>query len=108
MKEIINKVEDEDYVQWIKKFVTEVLEYASVKYKEVIIDNIEPNRRIFLLIDGNEYTIRTWDYHPVGYDDNGEVCSEEVEYTLFKTIEGEHSAHGEIVDDGYIRIDWKN
>ena len=103
---IINKVIDEDYVQWIEKFVIRVLKHAHIKCEEVIIEDIEPSKRIFIFVDGKEYDIRTWNYHPIRYDNNGIVCAERVEYTLFKMVSDEGGSHGEVVDEDFAQIEW--
>lgn len=105
---IINEITDDDYIQWVEGFVVKVLKNASVKFDKLIIDNFEPDKRIFIFVDGNEYTIRTWNYHTVQCDDNGIPCSEVVEYTLFKIVDDEDGSHGVIVDFGCTQIEWKN
>ena len=50
---IINRVTDKNYTQWIEDFVKNVIIYdAHISCNEIIIDDIEPNKRIFLLVDG--------------------------------------------------------
>ena len=105
---LINKVTEESYTQWIEKFVTDVLNKGNVKCKEVIIEDIEFNKRVFLVVDGEEYDIRTWNFRPTKKDKNGQTCAEMVEYTLFKMVADEHGSHGEEVDEGRLRIEWKN
>lgn len=105
---IINKITDENYIQWIEKFVTRVLKHAHIKCKEVVIDDIEPSKRIFIFVDGKEYTIRTWNYHIVEYDNNGIPCAERVEYTLFGIVEDSNGSYGEIIDEYCTRIEWIN
>ena len=105
---IINKVTDENYTQWIEKFVARILKNAHIKYSKVVIDDIEPNKRVFLLVDDNEYTIRTWNYHVIKCDKNGIPCAENVEYTLYVMVEDDSGAYGEIVDEGCIKIEWNN
>lgn len=107
---IINKVNDESYIQWIEKFVTDVLKSArrKVKCEEVVIEDIEPSRNISLSIDGKEYVIRTWNFYQIGTDLNGNTCAEDVEYTLYEMVEDEDGGHGNEVDFGLIRITWKN
>lgn len=109
-KKIINKVNDESYIQWIEKFVTDVLKSArrKVKCEEVVIEDIEPSRNISLSLDGKEYVIRTWNFHQIGTDVNGNTCAENVEYTLYEMVEGEDGVHGNEVDFGLIRITWIN
>ena len=96
---LINKVTEESYTQWIEKFVTDVLNKGNVRCKEVIIEDIEFSKRVFLTVDGEEYDIRTWNF---------QTCAEMVEYTLFKMVDDEHGSHGEEVDEGRLRIEWKN
>lgn len=105
---IINKVTNEDYIQWIEDFVIKVLKHASIKHDETVICDIEPSRRIFIFVDDKEYDIRTWNYHVVKYDNNNIPCAENVEYTLFKIAQDDDGSHGEIVDEGCIRIEWVN
>lgn len=105
---IINKVTNEDYIQWIEDFVIKVLKHASIKYDETVIYDIEPSNRIFIFVDDKEYDIRTWNYHVVKYDNNNIPCAENVEYTLFEIVQDDDGSHGEIVDEGRIRIEWVN
>ena len=48
---LINNVTEESYTQWIEKFVTDVLNKGNVDYKEVIIEDIEFSKRVFLTVD---------------------------------------------------------
>lgn len=105
---IINRVTDENYTQWIEGFTSKVFKRARVKYNEIIIDDIEPSKRIFTLVDGDAYTIRTWGYYVVKYDINGIPCAENVDYTLYKMVRDDNGSHGEIVDEGRIKIEWTN
>ena len=105
---LINKVTEESYTQWIEKFVTDVLNKCKVDCKEVIIENIELSKRVFLVVDGEEYDIRTWNFRPAKKDKKGQTCAEIVEYTLFKMVADEHWSHGKEVDEGCLRIEWKN
>lgn len=56
---MINKVTEKSYVQWIETFVRHVLYTENLLYtvEEVIIEDIEFDKRILLNIDGEEYTI---------------------------------------------------
>ena len=105
---ITNKVTDENYTQWIKKFVIRVLKHAHIKCKEVVIEDIEPSKRIFISVDNKKYDIRTWNYHIVRYDNNGIPCAERVEYALFKIVSDNDGSHGEIVDEDSTQIEWVN
>lgn len=105
---IINKVTNENYIQWIEKFVADVLKAAKLSYEEVVIEDIEPSRNIYLTIDGKEYSLRTWNYHPVDTDSDGKPCAEMVEYTLYEMVADESGSHGKEVDNSMIKITWKN
>lgn len=106
---IINKVTDEDYIQWIEGFVGNVIAASGIEWSEIVIDSIEWSERIMLYIDGEEYDIRTWDFSTKEYDDNGIPCAETVRYTLFKIVmDDENNGHGEEIDYGYSDIEWVN
>ena len=105
---IINKVTDENYSQWIEKFVADVLKSSKVRYTKVIIEDIEPSKRIYLTIDDKDYIIRTWSFHPVDKDSEGKTCAEMVQYTLYEMVTDKKGSHGEEVDFGLIKIQWKN
>ena len=106
---LINKVTEESYVQWIERFVVNVINKAKLNCKEVVIDDIEFSKRIFLTIDAEEYDIRTWNFHPVDKDKNGKTCAEIVDYTLFKMVmDNNGNGHGEEVGEGRLNIEWKN
>ena len=106
---LINKVTEESYIQWIEQFVMDVVNKAKLSCKEVVIDDIEFSKRIFLTIDGEEYDIRTWNFHPVSADENGETCAEIVDYTLFKMVmDNNGGGHGEEANEGRLRIEWEN
>lgn len=105
---LINNVTEESYIQWIEKFVADVLNKGNINCEEVVIDDIEFSKRVFLTVDGEEYDIRTWNFCPVKKDENGQTCAEMVEYTLFKIVVDKLGSHGEEVDEGCLRIEWKN
>ena len=104
---IINKLEDSSDIQWIESFVTKVLEKSGVSYSEAIIDTMESSKRIYLIIDGNEYTIRTWDFTVTKTDANNIPCAEMIDYTLYKQVEEEGGYHKDIVE-GSEEIEWIN
>ncbi len=106
--EITNNVTDKGYIQWLEEFVKAVITKAKLKCSEIIIDDIEWNRNIFLNIDGHEYDIRTWSFIPSEEDEKGHTCAESVSYTLFKTVKDATGSHGEEVSDGILNITWKN
>ena len=106
---ITNNVKDGAYIQWIEGFVSFVLNNAEIECSAVSIDDIEPSKRIYLTVDGRtDYTIRTWDYTPIHYDDKGNPDSENIRYTLFKSVKDELGSHGEEVEKGIIPICWDN
>ncbi len=106
---ITNKVNDPDYIQWIEKFVTQVIEKSKLACKEVIIDDIEDSKRIYLIVDGEEYAIRTWNFHSAKKDEEDRTCAEMVDYSLYEMIDdGDGSGHGEEICRGSLRIEWKN
>lgn len=105
---LINNVTDEAYIQWICSFVRAVIYKAKLSCKEVVIDDIEWSKRLFLHIDGHEYTIRTWSFIPCENDEKGHTCGETVSYTLYKIVKDEKSSHGEEISEGICNINWKN
>ena len=42
---LINKVTEDSYVQWIERFVVNVINKAKLNCKEVVIDDIEFSKR---------------------------------------------------------------
>lgn len=105
---IINKVTGSNYIQWIEKFVQDVLYRAQVSCNEVVIEDIEYSKRIFLTVDGEEYDIRTWDFKPVEKDLNGKTCAEMVDYTLYEMVKDIDGSHGKRIDFGKFKIEWEN
>lgn len=106
---IINKVKEESYIQWIENFVKRVIDTSGIECNEVVIVDIEFSKRIFITIDGKDYDIRTWNFHTIAVDEKGDSCAEIVRYTLFKMIWNEDgSGHGEEINNGTLRIQWKN
>ncbi|MDY2589589.1 MAG: hypothetical protein SOW32_05305 [Agathobacter sp.] len=106
---LTNNITDEAYTPWIESFVKNIIYKAKIDCSKVVITDIEPDKRIFLLIDGKEYDIRTWSYDPVEEDEQGRTCSENVRYTLFKMVdEKDGSSHGVELDNGIIQIQWEN
>ena len=106
--QIINKVNDRGYIQWIEKFVKEAISKTNLECEEVIIEDIEYSKRIFLSVDNKEYMIRTWNFHPVERDHNNKTCAEMVDYTLFEMVKDETGGHGNEISNGMIRVAWKN
>ena len=106
---IINKVTNSDYIKWISEFVKNVLSLSKITYNEVIIEDIEPSKRVFLNVDGQEYTIRTWRFYSIRMDFNGDTNGEAVEYTLYKIVDDKNGgSYGEEVDSKSTAIYWEN
>lgn len=105
---IINKVTDKAYVQWIEQFVISVINQSHIGCREVIIRDIEFSINIWLNVDGEEYHIRTWDFHPVKKDGLYHTCAEMVDYTLFRMVKDDTGSHGEAICNGSLRIEWEN
>ena len=109
---IINNVNKEvlqtfRYEQWIEQFVENVINKARLECNEVTIIDLD-GKTIYLSIDGKEYNLRTWNFHPVKRDENNIVCAEMVDYTLYEMVKDETGGHGNEISNGMIRIDWKN
>ena len=97
------------YGQWIEKFVKEVvINQARLECEEIIIEDIEFSKRIYLSVGSKEYMIRTWNFHSVERDKNNDVCAEVVDYTLYEMVKDETGGHGNEISNGMTRIDWKN
>ena len=106
---IINKVDDLVYIQWIEQFVSQIIQRSKISYEEVIIEDIEYSKYIYLKIDGEEYDIRTWNFHPVKKDEKNHTCAEMVDYTLFRMInDDDGGGHGEEICNGLLKIEWNN
>ena len=105
---ITNKVNEKTYIQWVEKFVEQVIQKAKIACKEVIIEDFEHSRHIFLNIDGGEYDIRTWNFHSIKKDEQNKICAERVDYTFFRMVEDDNGGHGEIICNGSQKIEWKN
>ena len=54
---IINKITELSYIQWVEKFVSDVITHAALSPKQVIIEDFEFSRNIFLTIDNEEYIV---------------------------------------------------
>ena len=100
---MINKLDESSYIQWIEPFVANVLKKSNVNYKEVIINDMEGCKRIFLIIDSIEYTIRIWDFIVTKVDSKNKPCIAMINYTLFKqVIDGNYS---EEIFEGFEEIE---
>ena len=105
---IINKITEPSYTQWVEKFVSDVITHAALSPKQVIIEDFEFSRNIFLTIDNEEYSIRTWNFESIGIDKNRKTCAELVRYSLYKFIQDEDGSYGEEIYYGEEKIEWKN
>jgi hypothetical protein len=76
------KINNEAYNQWIEQFISDVLTSAHINCNEVVIADIEPSTRIYITVDNEDYTIRTWNYTPIDKDKYNQPYSEAVDYTL--------------------------
>ena len=109
---IINKVDNDTlqafgYEQWIEQFVENVINKAKLECNEVTITDLD-GKTIYLSIDGKEYNLRTWNFHPVKRDQSNKVCAEMVDYTLYEMVKDKTGGHGNEISNGMVRIDWKN
>ena len=108
---VIDTVKQFGYTQWIEGFVSDVLASANLDAETTIITKMY-NKRIYLMVDGREYMIRTKKFVPVKKDLNGMTCSEDVHYILYFG----HQECEEIEDDiilkeissGIQNIEWSN
>lgn len=89
--DIINKVDDKNYNQWIEKFVTDIL--ASTDFTTVTIE-YEDAERIYITCDQTKFMIIIHEF----YSDDS------VKYSLFKMLETDHGVYGEKFDCGYCKI----
>lgn len=105
---ITSKIENNNYTQWITGFIESIINNVDLKCNEVIIDEVD-DRRMWLVIDGMDYTVRTWSFEPIAYDSEDRTCAEIVNYTLFKDVpDGDGGGHGEEVCHGVEVIRWDN
>ena len=79
---IIDTVKMPGYTQWIENFVERTLNAADVAANTVRIAEMY-NKRIYLVVDAKDYMIHTKNFVPAKKDQNGMVCSEDVEYALY-------------------------
>lgn len=104
---IINKVDVAACRQWIRELTKQAVKASGMVCDKVVIDGYEYGRRVFFKANGQEYTIRIWDFCPVDYN-NGR-CRAIITYTLFLDVEDEDGGgHGEEIDSGGVMIAWKD
>lgn len=106
--EIINNTQAANPNGWIESFVEEVMENAKVSCSQVLIEEIEEEKHIFLDADGEKYDIRLWAFLPIAADLNGMVCTENVQYMLYRKKSPDNKEYLEQVDDDFIRIERGN
>jgi|GEM_PF-1660344 hypothetical protein len=107
---LINEVSCKGFMPWIEEVVTYVVNNSGIECSEVVIADVEETyERIHILIDKKNFIIRMNNFQPIKKDDSGNICTESVNYTLYKIIDGDsHSLRDEKVSDGTLCISWKN
>lgn len=105
---IVNNTQAENPNQWIESFVEKVLENAKLNCGQVLIEKIEKEKHIFLDADGAKYDIRLWAFLPIAADLNGMVCTENVQYMLYRKKNESDKEYTEQIDDDFIRIERGN
>ena len=105
---IVNNTQADNPNQWIETFVEEVLENAKIDCEQVLIEKIEEEKHIFLDVDGEKYDIRLWAFLPIAADLNGMVCTENVQYMLYRKMKESDKEYTEQIDDDFIRIERGN
>lgn len=105
---IVNNTQADNPNQWIETFVEEVLENAKIDCEQVLIEKIEEEKHIFLDADGGKYDIRLWAFLPIAADLNGMVCTENVQYMLYRKMKESDKEYTEQIDDDFIRIERGN
>lgn len=88
---IINKIDDKNYNQWIEKFVTDIL--SSTDFITVTIEHTDAEC-IYITCDQTKFMIRIHKFYP----------DESVRYSLFKILDTNHGICGEEFDCGYCKI----
>lgn len=101
---IINNIEIDNPNQWIERFVEQVLENAGIDCEQALIEEIDEEKRILLSAGGQRYDIRIQAFLPVAADLNGMVCTENVQYVLYRKNTENGREYGEEIDDDFIRI----
>ena len=104
---VVDMVQHPKYKDRIVDFVTLVF-HNKVNEQELNIIEIEEDKRIIVeSVDKcRRYIIRTWTSQPYRVDDDGNVLSEAVSFTLFRMIpNGDGTSHGEEIYGGAIEVD---
>lgn len=106
---IINKVDIAACRQWIRELTKQAVQASGIVCNRIVIDGYEYGERIFFKANGQEYTIRIWDWNPLQYDNKGHACRAFITYTLFLDVEDDDGgSHGEEVEDSALMIKWKD
>ena len=105
---IINTTQADNPNGWIEDFVQQVMENAKIECEQVFIEKIEEEKHIYLDADGEKYDIKLWAFLPIAADLNGMVCTENVQYMLYRKKSLEDKAFNEAVDDDFIRVERGN
>lgn len=101
---IINNIEIDNPNQWIERFVEQVLENAGIDCEQALIEEIEEEKRILLSAGSQRFDIRIQAFLPIAADLNGMVCTENVQYVLYRKNTENGREYGEAIDDDFIRI----
>lgn len=104
---ITNQTQADNPNGWIECFVQQVLENARIECEQVLIEEIEEEKHIYLDADGEKYDIRLWAFLPIAADLNGMVCTENVQYMLYRK-KSSNGKEFEEIDDDFIRIERGN
>ena len=105
---IMNDTQLDNPNGWIEYFVEEVLENAHIECEQVLIEKIEEEKNIFLDADGEKYDIRLWAFLPIAADLNGMVCTENVQYMLYRKKSSDDKEYVEQIDEDFVRIERGN
>lgn len=114
---VIDSVKLPGYSQWCSNFVKRVISSSKLQIDGKVVDTVHivdiDGKRIYLSICGMPFIIRTWNYHACEEDENGDVCAENVEFTLF--IDKKHflpngieSLNGQPLYSSSLKIRWSN
>ena len=81
---VIDSIQDPNYRQWVGSFVQKVLRKGKIDVDTVEIYDVDGGKRIFIRMEGREYTIRLWECQPTMYDSSNKVCGENIRYALYE------------------------
>lgn len=104
---IINKVDNANCRQWVKELTKQAIQNSKLDCSKVVIEEFDFSKRIFLKINGAEYTIKILEFLPLDCNKKGHICRAIISYTLFMIIEEEDgSDHSEEIDYNVLKITW--